>query len=148
MNCEHLKRKTVLTPHLPHYGKDVCEDCNQFLGWLKKPETIERDKELEKKISELKDAEDDLLLSDWESNFIESVGNQFPDLSPKQREIIKRIHDDLDSRKYTWERICACEDENLTSWESDFISSISNHFPNLSEKQTEILDKICDKYGI
>lgn len=40
MTCQHLEPPRIeLTPHLPHYGKELCSTCGAFLRWIKKPDS-------------------------------------------------------------------------------------------------------------
>lgn len=38
LTCECTDRRVTLTPHLPHHGKEVCDNCGRFIRWLPKPD--------------------------------------------------------------------------------------------------------------
>ena len=40
MTCDHdCEPEVVLTPDLPHYGKQICPRCKAFLKWVPKPDS-------------------------------------------------------------------------------------------------------------
>ncbi len=90
MNCEHLNTKTIVMDSGPHYAKIVCADCEKFMGWSKKPETIERIKENGRKIDFLT-SNPMLKLTNWERQFIGSLATHPNKLSPKQQETLDKI---------------------------------------------------------
>lgn len=79
--CSHSKTTTVLEYHGPHYGRSVCSDCGKFLGWVMKPENIERQKQNARILSALVKIEG---LSDWERHFIRTLVTH-KNISPKQQ---------------------------------------------------------------
>jgi hypothetical protein len=64
-----------------------------FVGWAKKPETIQREQENESMVKSLLERTDDL--SEWEREFITSLKRQLPRLSPKQEDKLYQIHQKL-----------------------------------------------------
>lgn len=82
MNCSHLKTEIIPTPELQHHGKIVCADCGKFMGWAKKPQTVEREKRNAVALVRLRN--DDRLTAQ-EREFISSIDGQGPKLSPKQQ---------------------------------------------------------------
>jgi len=85
--CLNPKRTVVLTPHLTHHGKEVCETCGHFFGWAKKPETVAREAQNAERIV----AARKLNLSPWEKEFIGSLNEAGPKLSPKQQAALDRL---------------------------------------------------------
>jgi len=81
MKCEHAEYDLVLTPELTHHGKYVCRNCGAFLGWAKKPATIERDKRIAEAIRVLKQKS----LTEWEKSFVLSLEKRGQHFSPKQQ---------------------------------------------------------------
>jgi hypothetical protein len=79
-DCKHSVIQTVPTPELQHFAKEVCADCGAFLRWLPKPENLERQKERQAQIEELRATG---RLSDWEREFLATISAQRT-LSPKQ----------------------------------------------------------------
>lgn len=91
MSCQHIIKTEVLTPGSIHHGKELCADCGAFLRWLKKPETLQREKDNAAKLAALKQAN----LVEWEKGFILSLEKQGRGFSPKQQakldEMFKRL---------------------------------------------------------
>lgn len=85
--CDHTRTTFIPTPELIHHGKTVCADCGTFLGWVKKPETIERDKANTAAIARLKDRN----LTEWEKGFILSLEKQGRGFSPKQQAKLDKL---------------------------------------------------------
>lgn len=88
MNCNHEVTRTIPTPDLPHHGKIICSLCGKFMGWAKKPATIEREQRNAAAIVRLRF---DKRLTEWEKEFIASIEGQGPKLSPKQQETLEKI---------------------------------------------------------
>ena len=87
--CDHTEIKFVPTPELTHYGKHLCASCGKFIGWVPKPETIEKAKENAGKIAFLKTKP----LGDWEKGFLLSLEKQgVRHFSPKQQLKLDEIH--------------------------------------------------------
>jgi hypothetical protein len=86
--CQHKATQTIRMPEgFPHYGKIVCLLCARSLGWIPKPETLERRRWNAFQLARLSFAPS---LSDWEKKFVQSVAGK-KKLSPKQRAIIERL---------------------------------------------------------
>ena len=86
-DCKHSVVQTVPTPELQHFAKEVCADCGAFLRWLPKPETLERQKERQTQIEELRATGK---LSDWEREFLATIIAKRT-LSPKQYECFNEM---------------------------------------------------------
>lgn len=87
-NCDHRHTRTTLTPELQHYAREDCALCGKFLRWLKKPETVEREKENAKKITQLRDVRG---MCEWEKGFMLNLDKQGTRLSPRQQEWLDKI---------------------------------------------------------
>ena len=81
MTCEHAEYDLVPTPELTHYGKYVCRSCHGFLGWAKKPATLEREKRNAAILALLEPKP----LTEWEKGFVLSLMKQGTHFSPKQQ---------------------------------------------------------------
>lgn len=86
--CPHTKTRVILEhPGLTHYAREECVVCNRFLRWLPKPETVERQKANAFRLTKLATCPD---LTDWETQFIRSVGAA-KKFSPKQQKHLDEI---------------------------------------------------------
>lgn len=57
-------------------------------------------------------------------------------------------NDKIERKKMIDRMITACEDNELTKWENDFITSVGIQFTDkgdLTDRQCEILERIYDK---
>jgi hypothetical protein len=70
-----------------HYAMETCAICGGFLRWLPKPETVQRQRLNAFKLARLAMRPD---LTDWERQFIRSVGEK-KHLSPKQQALVARL---------------------------------------------------------
>lgn len=76
------------TPGGPHYAKETCRHCGQFLRWLPKPENIEKRAAVASLVKRLSG----LALTGWNRTFIQDlVAREQSKFSPKQLEHIERI---------------------------------------------------------
>jgi len=87
-SCEHPESEFVPTPELIHHGKNVCVQCGAFLGWAKKPETIEKEKRNAAILAMLETQR----LTEWEKGFVLSLEKQGRHFSPKQQETLDNIN--------------------------------------------------------
>lgn len=78
--CENYR--TVLTPELRHYGKDICDGCDRFLRWIPNPENNAKREENARRIRVLVDKR----MKPMEREFILSLEGQGPKISPKQQD--------------------------------------------------------------
>lgn len=88
MKCPHTHTRIILTPHLAHYGKIVCDLCEAFLGWAKKPETIAREARNAATLVRLRDDE---RLTAWERKFVSDLEQKGPKFSPDQQACLEKI---------------------------------------------------------
>jgi hypothetical protein len=82
--CSHSHVTVIPEKRGPHYARKICADCHRFLGWIPKPETIIRQQENQRILTELSKLPN---LTDWEREFIRDVTTH-KNLSPKQQEKI------------------------------------------------------------
>lgn len=76
------------TPDGPHYGKETCKHCRQFLRWVPKPENIEKRAAMVELLKRLSECD----LTGWNRAFIRDlIDRQQSKFSPKQEEHINRI---------------------------------------------------------
>jgi len=85
--CNHNNRTDILTPELPHYGKEVCADCGKFFRWIPNPATPSASKEAESAVAKL----GKLNISEREKEFLESIRRQKFFFTPKQRNWFESI---------------------------------------------------------
>jgi hypothetical protein len=86
--CKHGTTRVELMPQgHTHHAMETCAICRRFLRWLPKPGTIERRTLNAFKLARLAMRPD---LTDWERQFIRSVGKK-KHLSPKQQALIARL---------------------------------------------------------
>jgi len=71
----------------PHYAKVVCLLCARFLGWVPKPETLERRRFNAFRIARLGMCKG---LSAYERRFIEDL-SRLKALSPRQQALLERL---------------------------------------------------------
>lgn len=86
-NCEHYPVDMVLTPELTHHGKYLCHACGKFMGWAKKPATLELEVQNSKIISDLKNKP----VTQWEKQFLLSLEKQGGRFSPKQKSLLNSL---------------------------------------------------------
>ena len=70
-----------------HYAMETCAICRRFVGWLPKPETVQRQRLNAFRLARLAMRPD---LTGWERQFIRSVGEK-KHLSPKQQALVERL---------------------------------------------------------
>ena len=87
--CTHDRVYTLPADKGPHYAKKVCAECGKFLGWVPKPETLERKERNAKIVTELSKVD---ALPPLERNFIRSLATQ-RNISPKQETILLELRD-------------------------------------------------------
>lgn len=87
MTCPHTETDVVPTPELIHHGKTVCRACGKFLGWVKKPETLVREKQNAERLKAL----DGKPLTQWERGFVLSLTKQGSHFSPNQQKILDEM---------------------------------------------------------
>jgi hypothetical protein len=81
--CTHGIPRVALMPQgHKHYAMETCAVCGRFVRWLPKPETVQR-----QRLARLAMRPD---LTDWERQFIRSVGEK-KHLSPKQQALVERL---------------------------------------------------------
>lgn len=80
--CNHEQRTTILTPHLAHYGKEVCSACGKFFAWVKNPETEKAQSEAERAVEEIFSK----TRNERERDFLKSIQQQKYYFTPKQKE--------------------------------------------------------------
>jgi hypothetical protein len=81
--CTHGIPRVALMPQgHKHYAMETCAVCGRFVRWLPKPETVQR-----QRLARLAMRPD---LTDWERQFIRSVGEK-KHLSPKQQVLVERL---------------------------------------------------------
>jgi hypothetical protein len=85
--CPHSSTYIEPTLGYIHHGAVRCAACRKFMGWVAKPQTLERRRLNSFKLAKLAMVD---ALSDWERSF---VANVLPlrRLSPKQQAIIDRL---------------------------------------------------------
>lgn len=79
--CEHLRTHMVLMHQGPHYAKLLCSDCETFLRWEPKPESVmrqHRNTEILTALSKLSN------LPSWERQFVRDLATH-KHISPKQQ---------------------------------------------------------------
>lgn len=86
--CEHLRTHMIRMPagHI-HYAKVVCSDCDKFVRWEPKPETLERQKKNAEILSALALCPD---LPPWERGFVRYLATQ-KHFSPKQQKKLLEV---------------------------------------------------------
>jgi hypothetical protein len=86
--CRHNAILTLATPqgHV-HHAALRCALCGAFLGWVAKPENVERRRLNVFRLAKLSMCEG---LSRWERSFVRSV-SQRRKFSPRQQQIIDRL---------------------------------------------------------
>ena len=87
--CLHRRTIVITEKRGPQHAKEVCADCRKFLGWLPKPETVQRRKDNDEILSALSKLDD---LTGWEREFIRSVVTH-KNISPKQQNTIYVLRD-------------------------------------------------------
>lgn len=78
-----------ITPGGPHYAKRLCSDCDKFLGWEPRPETIKNRQENSVILNALVKMPD---LPAWERNFIRDLVTH-KNISPKQQAKLLELRD-------------------------------------------------------
>jgi len=86
--CEHKSAIETKCDKGHHYAKRACADCGAFLGWAKNPRTVAAIAEIENKCLHLWTHPG---LSDWERQFVRSIGDDPRKLSPPQNERIEAL---------------------------------------------------------
>lgn len=86
--CESTKITIVQMPKgVAHYAALRCGQCDCFLGWMQKPETEEKRRDLAARIDKLVKAPE---LTQWEKEFLLSLKKQ-KKLSPRQAEVLAKV---------------------------------------------------------
>ena len=80
--CTHDHTEVVPTKRGPHYAQLRCKDCNSFLKWLPKPETLEQEKRNKEVLTSLAKLDN---LYESEREFIRDMAGT-KKLSPRQQE--------------------------------------------------------------
>jgi hypothetical protein len=84
--CPHSRTTVLQSTAGPHHGKKICSDCGKFLGWIPKPETLERQKQNLDTLSALSKK----TLTSWEREFVRSLSTKGK-LSPRQQETLTHL---------------------------------------------------------
>jgi hypothetical protein len=79
--CLHSDFEIIAEKRGPHHARKVCRKCRKFLGWIPKPETLARQQENQRILSELSKLPN---LTEWEREFIRDVVTH-KNLSPRQQ---------------------------------------------------------------
>jgi len=86
--CRHGTTRVELMPQgYTHHARVICAVCGRFIRWSSKPATIERRALNAFRLARLAMHPD---LTDWERQFIRSVGEK-KHLSPKQQALVERL---------------------------------------------------------
>ena len=86
--CRHrFRRVQFLPPGHVHHAKEICDDCDAFVGWAPKLETLERANLNFFKLSRLAMHPG---LTEWERRFVKSISAQ-KRLSPKQQAVFDKL---------------------------------------------------------
>jgi hypothetical protein len=72
----------------PHYARRTCPKCKKFLGWVPKPETLERRKENTIILTQLSK----ITLPAWERRFVRELASH-ANISPKQQKQLYLLRD-------------------------------------------------------
>jgi hypothetical protein len=87
--CEHLRCIVVPEKRGPHHARLICSDCGKFMGWMPKPETVERQKNNALILAELAKI---YPLTEWERGFIRDLVTH-KNISPKQQDKLLLLRD-------------------------------------------------------
>lgn len=91
--CTHSVTVFMPEKNGPHHGKALCRDCGKFMGWVAKPETIERQLRNAATLTMLSKRDD---LGPWERQFVRSISG-LKHLSPKQQKILDDLREHFSS---------------------------------------------------
>lgn len=87
--CAHERVTVVPEKRGPHHARRTCAVCGKFMGWLPKPETVERRKENERILTALAKRHD---LDEWTRNFIRDLVTH-KNITPKQQTLLLKMRD-------------------------------------------------------
>lgn len=89
--CPSCRSTEITIVQMPkgtaHYAALRCGQCDCFLGWMQKPETEEKRRDLVVRIDKLIKAPG---LTQWEKEFLLSLKKQ-KKLSPRQAEVLAKV---------------------------------------------------------
>jgi hypothetical protein len=95
--CPHPHKVVVAEKRGPHHAKLICKHCRKFLGWIPKPETLQRQQENARILTALSKLKD---LPPWEREFVRDVST-LKHLSPRQQEKLLQLRDLLLGKEFT-----------------------------------------------
>jgi hypothetical protein len=87
--CDHGHTVFCPTPEGPHHGKTICINCGKFMGWVAKPENVERQKRNDETLTALSKIE---ALPAWERQFVRNCVTH-KHLSPRQQAKLDELRD-------------------------------------------------------
>lgn len=87
--CQHTRTLVIPEQHGPHHAKEVCSDCHKFLGWVPKPETIQRRADNTRLLNALVKLD---TLTEWERGFVRQMTSH-KTISPKQQQTLDLLRE-------------------------------------------------------
>ena len=87
--CQHPRTVIVPEKRGPHHARKVCSDCHKFLGWIPKPENVQRLRRNAEILTALSKLDN---LPDWERGFIRYLSSH-KNITPKQQDELLLLRD-------------------------------------------------------
>jgi hypothetical protein len=87
--CSHAHTFFLPAQSGPHHGKAVCADCGKFMGWVAKPENIDRQKKNAEILTALSKLDN---LPPWERQFVRDLVTH-KHISPRQQQKLYELRD-------------------------------------------------------
>jgi hypothetical protein len=87
--CQHTRTVVIPEKRGLHHARRVCSDCNKFLGWVPKPETVQRLRDNAEILTALSKIDH---LAEWEREFIRQLSTH-KNITPKQQNELLLLRD-------------------------------------------------------